>query len=405
MVVSSRALVCMKVTAEYDIKISREEVPISIYKQPQMSNNLGIDTVRRKPVSNYLEIDMPLPGAPQQGNKRERLTFGSFGFRPMGNYWYGKIVHEEKTVVLRRVEDFHLFTPLLSRPVEHVERSTEGYQFRKAESREEREHRRRNINFLLKRAEQEEFEVLRFSRGEMSRECAEAAQRIKGTEEDGLSRKIENGIFNAKVVNFSELLGVYKDSELVRKALEKCTFHRFGRYFLSNRHYEASLHEIRDKILALFEKSDSFMMKDVVGFIGQESFLLDELCVRIGKRYHLRGHEEETDDMHGAIEDRVTELVRRYKVCPLQKIRDELGVDEVPSADEVVLLPNGYVSIADECEVRKRILSMLMGKKSLRKAEVSKVVQSGEIEDVGEFFDILSEYCQLKGSTWVLRDA
>ncbi|ADM11490.1 uncharacterized protein Eint_050410 [Encephalitozoon intestinalis ATCC 50506] len=404
----------MKIVAEYDIRLSKETEPIAFYKLPCTERNLRIQTVRWKRQFKYLEMDMKLPKPGRRMRRTEErktniITYESYGFTPSSIQWYGKIDHLKKTIILRQIECIHLFNPKFgSSEIEKDRQEADGYQFKRAETREEKEHRRKNINFYIKKMNLEEFVTMEYSRKEMSQECSNSHD-LSAVEDDVKpGMKIRSSIINAKVVNFSELALLYKDQNAIKAALSRYTNFINGRYILSNMFYEKSLHCIRDGILELFKGRERVLCKDVYLLAGEEKFLVEELCRRDGKYFLLRGFSEDTNKCDdGSIGQEIRFIVEKHKPCSIEVIQEEMLLD--PDAikrnlpGDVAVLANGMLAVCKGDDKRKRIIEMLVEKKSWKKSEVLRIAQneSGGIED---FFSVFGEYCELRGNVWSIKE-
>ncbi|UYI27831.1 hypothetical protein J0A71_08g17180 [Encephalitozoon cuniculi] len=407
-------ILLMKIVAEYDIKLSKEDDPVVLYRLPNTETNFRIEAIRHKQQFKYLEMDMGIPRAGRgvQGAKDKRpiaITYASHGTVPSSVQWYGKIYHFKRVVVLRRIECIYLFNPKFKSPeTEKSAREIDGYQFRKTETREEKDHRRKNINYHIKRMNLEEFVMLKYKRKEMCQEYGDIPK-LPVSESSGRPiMKIRDSIINAKVVNFSELVLLYRDENAVKAALSRYTNFIHGRYVLSNMFYEKSLHSIRDGILELFEGKERVLSKDVYQVVGDEDFLAEELCRRDGKYFYLRGFSEDTKRCDGVdIGQEIASLVAKHQPCTVESIQQEMLLEadairrNLPG--NVAVLANGMLAVCSGDERRRKIVEMLVMKKSWRKSEVLKIAQN-ELGGIEDFLNVLCEYCEMKGNVWSIRE-
>lgn len=404
----------MRIVSEYDIKLSKETEPVALYRLPSTEGNLRIGTVRYKRQFKYLEIEMKLPRTRQrsqkiEGKKPSVITYESHGLSLPNGQWYGKVDHAKKVIVLRQIECVYLFNPKFGGlGGERSDKEADGYQFRRAETREEKEHRTKNINFQIKKMNLEGFTTMEYKRKEMSQDFNDLPK-IAATEDDAKQIiQVRNSIINAKVVNFSELILLYRDQNVVKTALSRYTSFVQGRYILSNVFYEKDLHAIRDKILELFKEREKVPCKDIYALAGDEEFLIEEVCRKDGKYFQLKGFNERTNKCdNDGIGQEIAFLVEKYQPCTVETVQKEMGMDigivrqNLPG--DVAVLANGMLAICKGDEKRKKIVEMLVTKKSWKKTEILKIAQNepGRIED---FFDVLCEYCELKGSVWVIKE-
>lgn len=401
----------MRIVAEYDIKLSREADPVVLYKLPRMERNLRIEAIRRKPQSKYLEMDMRLPRMGQGSSREDRgpgtITYESHGFSPLPRQWYGKIDHSSGVIVLRPVECIHLFSPKFGN-AESSSREVDGYQVRRAETREEKEHRKKNINFHIKRMNLEESVALEYKKKEMALEYTDAPRAHAAEQNIVSAAKIKRSIVNAKVVNFSELVLLYGDEDVIKAALSRYTRFVHGRYILSNMFYERGLHRIRDNILRLFERKERILAKDLYDAAEGEDFLAEELCRKVGGYFCLRGAMEYANECGTrSLGEGIASVVERLQPCSLEAVREEmlLEPDEIRQnlPGNVTMLANGMLVICGGSERRRKIIEMLVTKKTWKKVEVLRVAQD-DPQGIENFFDAFGEYCELKGSTWNIKE-
>ncbi|KAH9412316.1 hypothetical protein HK407_01g02110 [Ordospora pajunii] len=402
----------MKVVAEYDVKMVACTVPASLYRLPKAEKNLKIESIRLKQDFGYVEMRMKLPkikcaSAAGDGKDRSVISYGSYGYKPLSMQWYAMIDHDTNVVFLRKIDCVHLFNPRFEDvEVEDVSKC-DGYQLRKAESREEQEYRKKNINFQLKKMNLEEFVELEYKVRDMSLECKEDQDVRKPNNSRKPTGKLKKSIENSKVMNFSEMMLLHQDENAVKNALQTYTSFVHGRYVISNAFYEKRLHCIRNKILDLFNYNERILMRDVQDFIDGEYFLLEELCNREGKHFCLKGFDEGINVLpEERMGVRVINAVRKLQPCVVEKVGEELLVDaeavKMNLPEGVVVLANGMLAVCEGDIMRKRIVGMLTSKDVWRKADIIRIAQN-EFSDASRFFEVLGEYCELKGGVWSIK--
>ncbi|KAM0672452.1 hypothetical protein CWI42_012150 [Ordospora colligata] len=402
----------MKVVAEYDVKMVECVMPASLYRLPKAEKNLKIEGIRLKQDFGYVEMKMKLPktkcvSVAGDAKDRSMISYGSYGHKPLSMQWYAKIDHDANIVFLRKIDCVHVFSPKYEDIEVDDANKCDGYQLRKAESREEHEHRRKNINFQLKKMNLEEFIELEYKLKDMDLKCKDDQVIGKPDKVRKTVGKLKKSIENSKVVNFSEMMLLYQDENAVKNALQTYTNFVHGRYVISNAFYEKRLHSIRNSILDLFNHNERILMKDIENFIDGEYFLLEELCRRDGKYYYLKGFDEGMNVLPEEIMGvRVMNAVRKLQPCVVEKVSEELLVDvdavKMNLPEGVVVLANGMLAVCEGDTMRKRIVGMLISKDVWRKSDVIRIAQN-EFSDASRFFEVLGEYCELKGGVWNIK--
>jgi uncharacterized protein YfkK (UPF0435 family) len=264
---------------------------------------------------------------------------------------------------------------------------------------------------MIRKLSLEESIVLNYVNKEMSKEYED----IPPNDMDEMTlkdiKKIEQSIFNAKVVNFHELALLFEEEE-IKPVLRKCTIFRHGRYILSNTYYEENLHNIRNQILDVFETKEKIVIKDVEAFIKGEYFLLDELCVKSDGFFCLKGFREKEENLEndmGGKEKSVLEIIRAFQPCSVETIRNENALKteeimEIICRLNVVEVSNERYVIYEGNEYRRKIIDLLKKRKKFRSSDVTRIAQSGEFGDIEEFFSVFEEYCVLNGSMWSIKE-
>lgn len=151
-----------EIKKEYSIVVSTDNI-ISLYRFPNMlkdSFRMQIKDVCFKPVSKITELTTELPNKNISALKVKNLNTNNLKYKatpcPLESSYYTVI--EGDKIVLYKIQNSYLFQPTH----DHHAFEYQSNVIKKAENREEYEHRLKNINFKLKNIELEEFKRLEF---------------------------------------------------------------------------------------------------------------------------------------------------------------------------------------------------------------------------------------------------
>lgn len=406
-----------EVRREYSIVRSPDLRVISLYRFPGFTKALMQSEVRIKPASKYTEIRMSLPLKNTSALKIKMLNTDCITYRAfpatVETYYYTRI--EGNKIVLYRVQSSYLFQAAHEYyPCDH-----QSSKLKKAESREEYEHRMRSINFKIKNVENEEFKVLSFEGctqeqavcEERSSSGAKTHRRMVSERPVDL-KQIEETVRNARIVNFGDLLKIFPCENAVKTVLFKMTDGVCGRFVLKSSYYEAVLHEARSQMLDTFRKCGSVPTRDL-GFLGEEEWMAREIADVVDGKYILRGSAEELDfdtaHIKAAILGLVKDLLAHSRVLSSIQISQELSIDkdvvcELVQNDAFFHLSNDSYALNDRTYWLNSMFDILCGKKSFELPELeSRLLREGIRYQHHDLVEEVRKHCLCRGNKYFLK--
>jgi hypothetical protein len=387
------------------ISINLVNSNLNVYKLGQIENTLKIKCVNLKPYSKYLELEHNLPKSNISlvRNKTDSLTHYAHGYTPNTSY-YLMPASSEDSCTCYKINSVYKFNTKFRE--EDVEKSV--LQFRKVESREEIEHRKRNINYKIKNLENEIFNRMEYKKLDRDIMTLNLSNIPKKDIKFNIG-KIERCIKNRVVVNYKDLYNLFKPSytntherflsDNIKLSLQRLTFYYKGRYLLKNKFYDKYLQEVRNKILKAFENTDRLIKleSDSIDY----KTIIDELCIKKNDGYHLKGYYEDLviDFKNlGLLND-----LRNKLIFSFQDIKNISGLEmedvyKFVNENNLVEIRNNFYCIELSREIEEVI--GLLDKVNIKKSEINELVTEKGL-NVEEFFKILEKYYVLKRATWV----
>lgn len=396
----------MKIKKEISINLTNSN--LNIYKLGPLINKVKISSVNVKPEGNYLELEYETPkyNTSLLRNKSDKIILYSYGFNPVSSYYLLKGLDDEECNKqnVYKLNSIYKFNTKFKE--ELSDKAT--LQFRKVESREEIEHRKRNINYKLKVIENEPFKKLEYKQVERNINKVLSVQSkststIKYLENISVfdNRKIERCIKNRVVVNLNDLYKLFPDhQEDVKLCLQKLTFYFKGRYILKDKFYDKNLQKIRKEILEAFENSDSI---NFYNLSTDYNNMLHELCTKQSNKYILKGIFEEK-----VIDFKNINLVNKLKdkcIFTLQEIKEISGLD-IEDVYKFILenniqeIINNFYCVYKSQEIEEVL--KIYEKGNIKKSEINDLLNSKEL-NTEDFFKALDFFFVLKRSTWVKK--
>lgn len=413
----------MKIKEEFDIHLV--ENTLDVYRLGKTSKLLQISEAHYKKEGKYVELNVKYPKnnislLRSKTLNSDKITLASKGYTPKSQYFHLKIDRDKQSAVLRKVDSFYLFENKFSYLQTKTDKQKEGLQFRKIESREEIEHRKKNINYKIRNLESEEFRTLKFV--DKSKDVIEELKclRIEDRKKKDPKRNLDitKSIKNAVVVNTKDLDGLFGDSQAVRACLAKNTFYFNGRYILNNSFYSEDLQATRERILEILLKKGFILMSD----ISKDTFLIEELCTSNGTspKYYLKGYPEEQDpsvtQFTSLVDNKVYDIIREKYFCTLSDIVNSSNLDadtvqKILFKEDIIAVGEGIYTIYDledpDNEIKQEIIKLIQNKKSYRKGEMNTAVDNiSELLEVEK--DTVQKYIekvfQNKRGIWSIKE-
>lgn len=392
-----------------------------LLKFPGGKMDFDILNVFFKPNHNYIKIEC----RPHMRGYTGSVFFGGFGSKPRRNTYFSRVFHQERLVVLWKVSSVFYLQPVFEQDGARDALLSEGVQFMKIESREELEHRKRNINYLLKIYEKEPFVKLDYSARESEDvdtralrpfplESTESVAECVPDEEARLRRCI----FNARIVNLGVLKKMFGQAD-IHGVLRAMTVHFRGRFLLKNEFYEQKFQVVRKAILDEIARSGHLAFGEAQKIPQRFVFLLEELCEKAECGYVLKGYDEMLgiDDEALEMSDAHTKIQRVLAsagMASLQEIVRLSGLNRrevagVLAEAPFVKLSNGcYVACSDKPgSIRALLVDLFSKKASVRKSELMRTLREGlgHAAQMEQVVDVLDELCVQRAGSWVLKES
>lgn len=430
-----------EIVAEYPLVLAEGGPNTALYRFP--SKNFKPGEIRYKPLSGYTEIKMSFPQKNTSALRIKLLNSTHLVYRsipsPSPNYYHVKV--EDGRIALAKIQSFYLFEPMH----QYYPVSAHGPVLKKAESREELEHRKKSINYKLRNLDVEEARTMQYEDasalfrnrilvpGQEGACAGSAAGHSVGDLDASRSKhsvgdldtsrekhpvlasdgKIEEVIRNARIANLSDLVAIFGDENAVRNALFKMTEKISGRFILKNIYYEKRLWEHRTDLLDLFRASGGEIPVSAARFLECEAWMVHEIAEQKDARYVLRGFRESTDFDVSAIESRYRQAIRRvleaHRMLGIKEIGRQTSIDEeiihrqITGPGYLHLINNAYALDSDSYWFNA-VLKAFTAQKSLDIAEIrSHLEPSGVQYDDKAVVQELKHYCNQRGGRYFLK--
>ncbi|KAI5149626.1 hypothetical protein ENBRE01_1726 [Enteropsectra breve] len=413
-----------KIIAEFPIELEGDAKSHSLYRFQSMGKPFAPTEIKIKPTSGYTEIKINFPVRNSSVLKIKQLGATSMVYKalptPVSNMYNARI--ENNRILLSKINSVALFAPLF----QYFPVASSGPRLKKAESREEFEHRKRSINYKLKCIDEEPFQVREYVENkehknnlvipsENTEQCTEAIQKElmqMSIREKTDFLKLEQTIKNARIVNSDVLIGLFKNKDAVYSSLYKMTEAIGGRYILKSKFYERALWERREKLLSLFKRNGTTEIKNTL-FLGIEQWMADEIAAKEGQLYVLKGHKETINLDKDTIEQRNKNMVWHMlcdeKMLNVQEISDALQMDSeiihgiLNDTGEFHHLMNNSYALNNEAYWFNSVLLAFTNKKSMSLDEISAVLS--EVNEYSEhaITEELGHYCVHRGGRFYLK--
>lgn len=402
-----------EVVKEYSIVREKCSNALQLYRFPISIKHMTIAEVRQKPVSRFVEVKIELPSKNVSALRVKMLGSEGLAYRsfPVAspNFYFAKFDGEK--LFIYEIQNIYMFQPFhFYCPFDYS-----STKLKKAESREEFEHRMRSINYKLKNVDLEEFSVLPFEESQFSPKlfsipAAEKAPTSKGQQHD--FKKIEETIKRTKIVNLRALVQIFSDENATKTILFKMTDQVCGRFILKNRFYEKSLHELRSRLIQLFKENKTISTKDV-GFLGEEKWVVDEIAEVKDGIYHLKGFKEivefDSNSIRMAKVISLNELLRAHRVLSSSQIASRLSIDEdyaieLISNNNFFHLANSAYALNDDGYILNDMFAIFVDKKSFELSELTQRLEEKGIEfENHALVEEIKKYCTMRAGKFYLK--
>lgn len=363
-------------------------------KFPEGKANLQIVKLVFKMQKEYVLVYCKVPNV----EKDKLILFYGYGQRPRKNLFHGKVFHQEKTIVLKKIERiynlFHLFEEV------------------KEEQCEIREIRSRGINFYynqlcLDKGEEFFYNYLKYSYNELVpfKKEEEIKSPVKSKKE------LIDVIYRTKICNLKELEQIFTDVS-ISLLKELCIYFK-GRFVLKNDFYESRVQKVRTEFLNHFKVNDFITLLDAEKILKREMFILDEFCFKKNNVFFLKGYNEMLSLKEEELEifdenNKILFLLKKHKMISYDKLMNETGLSfkdiSLLLKDNIILLSNSCIALKSDNEIQNNILSLFKNRRVIRKSELIKEINTNNKCTLTQIEEVIEEFCEEKGPNLVLKN-
>lgn len=416
-----------EIAAEYPLELLFSNHPVALYRFNNLKKPFNPLEIKQKPLSGYTEVSFQLPQKNISALKIKTLNSQNLAFRAFPNhttgYYYVQIKNNK--LYLTKISSIYLFEAVHQYyPVE-----THKLRLKKAESREELEHRKKSINYKLKLIEQEEFKKLDFDSGyttdstipesmNSNNQIDESRINDNGENKQTISnqtvnfKKLEEIIKNARIVNFKDLYDIFKNKDAIIGILYKMTVYVHGRFILKTSYYEKRLWDIRNTLISMFKRNGEVKISET-RFLGDEQWIAEEISNIVDKKYILKGFKEsiafDPELFQEDIKNQIKRLLRIEGMQQSRIIGEKLSIDEeivsniLKQSDFLHLINNCYVINDDHWFVC--VLKLFESRKSVELNEIEDLIRTkGFSKSSEEIVNELKQYCTHRITKYTIRN-
>ncbi|EJW05325.1 hypothetical protein EDEG_00628 [Edhazardia aedis USNM 41457] len=346
--------------------------------------------------------------------------------------YFGLVNHQRKIVDIFPIDGLYKFEHVFTKNTEKVIKKLDP----RLVSKEELEHRKKSINYKVKKIENEnDYELIYekdFDINEMLQNLNEGVEKydiqesvvtknVDVSDDKNVKKviifenKIRKSIYNARIVNFELLNEIYNDKQLILKCLSEMCIKLSGRFVLKNKFYKKNLREHRNFIFSMFVNKEYIDSRIIQNMNNQDLiFLVNEIADFQDKKYYLKGVVENISltETHFDIEAIIKNngVTSKKKLKNILKLEDdevnELIKNDMTKKNTIIQLSNGAYVYNDNTDVlRSACISLFQEKSKFKRNDLFKYMHmnfSREITLV-EFGQIVKEFCVAEGNVWVLK--
>lgn len=405
-----------EILKEFPILKSECSNLLSLYRFPIPMKPMNLNEVKIKPVSKFTEVVISLPNKNVSALKEKTLNMNNLVYRAFPNnvqtMFFAKL--EDGKILLYKFQNVYLFQPYHF----YYQYDYTPSKLKKAESREEFEHRMKSINYKLKNVDIEEFKHLNIEESKFIPK-APTDSALNAALQSNLNltvnfKKLEEMIKRTKIVNMKVLVDIFNNENAVKSTLFKMTDQLCGRFVLKNIFYEKSLHEMRDRIIQIFRENTTVDIKSTK-FLGNEKWLVEELSDLKDGFYNLKGFKEHVEFDNNSIRvanlSCIKDLLQKQRILTSTHISEKLSIDESVVVDLISKdggffhLSNNSYTLDDDKNVLNEMFRILIDKKSFELPElISKLDQNSVKFDELSLVDEIKRYCTQRGGKFYLKN-
>lgn len=389
--------------------VSCSDKNICVYKFSNNRTDLEIIDVDYKPKHNFVRVNCRIRND-KAGNSV--FLYEGFGILPKGNSHFAKINHEERLIVLYKVKWVYFLQPNF----DHLDSAEE----KSIDLKDELEHRKKNINYMLKLFSIEECVKLKYlcddsatsncKFEEVSSKLVPKKQKIRDI--TGFC----DIMFNARIANYSDLLYVFPALNIC-EIYKSMAIHYKGRFILKNKFYSEDFQVVRKEIFDKIIADGFFPYQSVLEMRRSHKVLLNEICDKGASGYVLKGKEEYTglpDECLEVLNDKLkVDLILTEKFAAnIEEIASLSGLTAVRVGD--ILREGGFIKLVSNkfCVVPTddllgKLLTPFCTRKNVRKSEIVKIIKESASDHqsrLKECIEFLEKICETSGAFWCLKD-
>ncbi|KAM0675979.1 hypothetical protein GVAV_000758 [Gurleya vavrai] len=368
--------------------------PISLLKHLHQLHSLKYKPSRIDCLFNPNSTDFSLLKE-RQHNYQPKLRAYSHKLK---NFHLMYINHIKKIIYIYEIKNLYRFNSFTEKNIQLNQKSN---------NKEELEHRKKNVNFILKKIEFEDTVNMEFCKGDLDISNVNEVEKLDVSLKNNASDRIRNCIYRARIVNLKTLLEIFNDKECILKILMEMCIKVNGRFVLKNKFYDKEVRRTREKVLNKLKLNETIFLED-----KSEKFIIEELCNKKENYYFMKGIFENIDMKENVIE--INEIFREYGNVHIKILVRELELAEddfndfLSKRDDIMKLYNDTFVLkqGEHDEFRKIIVDYFTKNKTAKKNELVKLIKekSGKEINVFMFGKIMKEFCVLKGNNYVLKD-
>lgn len=387
---------------------------LSLYRFPISIKHMSLIEAKIKPVSKYTEITVNLPNRNTSALKEKTLNIDSLAYKAhpntVNNLFYVRI--EDGKLLLSRLQSVCLFQPHHF----YYQYDYTPSKLKKAESREEYEHRMRSINYKLKNIDLEEFKVFKFEESKFVPKILTDSIEKSNLPHQNITvnfKKLEETIKRTRIVNMSVLIDIFKNENAVKSTLFKMTDQLCGRFILKNTFYEKNLYELRNRMIGLFREKQKVSLKEML-FLGDEKWMVEELADIADGFYCLKGRKEsvefDNDSIKTANLSSIKDLLKVHRIMTIPQIVDKLSIDE-SIVNELMSFENGFFHLSnnsyyldDPENILNEMFRLLIDKKSFELTELTTKLDQTDVRyEETVLINEIKKYCMQRAGKFYLK--
>lgn len=384
---------------EYKIRFTNEK--ISLFKTDKPISSISKKLNLLEATSDHMPAHFSLV-------KERRMNYVpkiySFGAKTDKTY-IGRILHTKREIIISEVEYIYRFNNQFT----DIKRGKQAGDMAKKITKEELEHRRKNINYILRKINAEDEKSMKYLTDEEVEFTDEPMQEECGTTQTHDDHKIRRCIKEAKIVNYKVLTEIFPTINNIVEIMSEMCFNLHGRYVLKNKYYAGSLKRSREAILKQFTSSSIVFARALT---KDEQFLLSEICNFSDNVYHLKGFAEDIQLQSSNVD--IKKLIITHGIINMDKLKEMTELDSedilayMAEHSDIVKLQNNCYVIRHSDNIddpRNIVIDLLMTRNNVKRNDIFTAVldKTGKELNIFVYNKIMKEFCTAKGNNWTIK--